>query len=45
MGVLVLCDTLKEGAKTNWIGCEEIEAISGKVGGRPMIKGTRVEPM
>lgn len=28
----------------NWTECDEIEAIPGKVGGRPVIKGTRVEP-
>jgi uncharacterized protein (DUF433 family) len=28
----------------NWLECEEIEAVPGKMGGAPVIKGTRVEP-
>jgi uncharacterized protein (DUF433 family) len=28
----------------DWTGCEEIEQVAGKVGGRPVVKGTRVEP-
>ena len=28
----------------NWIECDEIEAVPGKMGGRPVIKGTRIEP-
>jgi uncharacterized protein (DUF433 family) len=28
----------------NWIECEEVEAVPGKMGGRPVIKGTRIEP-
>jgi uncharacterized protein (DUF433 family) len=28
----------------NWLECEEIEAVPGKMGGRPVIKGTRIEP-
>ena len=28
----------------DWIGCEVIEQVPGKVGGRPVIKGTRIEP-
>jgi uncharacterized protein (DUF433 family) len=28
----------------DWRDCDEIEAVPGKVGGRPAIKGTRVEP-
>jgi uncharacterized protein (DUF433 family) len=27
-----------------WEGCEEIEQVPGKMGGRPVIKGTRIEP-
>jgi len=27
----------------DWMQCEEIEAVAGKVGGRPVIKGTRIE--
>ena len=28
----------------NWLECNEIEAVPGKMGGRPVIKGTRIEP-
>jgi uncharacterized protein (DUF433 family) len=28
----------------DWNGCDVIEQIPGKVGGRPVVKGTRVEP-
>ncbi len=28
----------------DWRDCPEIEVVAGKVGGRPVIKGTRVEP-
>jgi uncharacterized protein (DUF433 family) len=28
----------------NWLECDDIEAIPGKMGGRPVIKGTRIEP-
>ncbi|RXH55203.1 DUF433 domain-containing protein [Granulicella sibirica] len=28
----------------NWLDCDQIEAVPGKVGGRPVIKGTRIEP-
>ena len=28
----------------NWMECEEIEAVPGKMGGRPVVKGTRIEP-
>jgi uncharacterized protein (DUF433 family) len=27
-----------------WIDCDLIEAVPGKMGGRPVIKGTRIEP-
>jgi uncharacterized protein (DUF433 family) len=27
-----------------WTDCEEIEVVQGKMGGRPGIKGTRIEP-
>jgi uncharacterized protein (DUF433 family) len=27
-----------------WTDCAEIESIPGKMGGRPVIKGTRIEP-
>jgi uncharacterized protein (DUF433 family) len=28
----------------NWLECDEVEAVPGKMGGRPVIKGTRIEP-
>ena len=28
----------------DWTGCDPIEQIPGKMGGRPVIKGTRIEP-
>jgi uncharacterized protein (DUF433 family) len=28
----------------DWTGCDVIEQVPGKVGGRPVIKGTRIEP-
>jgi uncharacterized protein (DUF433 family) len=28
----------------DWDGCEFVERVAGKVGGRPVIKGTRIEP-
>ncbi len=28
----------------DWAGCELVECVPGKVGGRPVIKGTRIEP-
>ena len=28
----------------DWTDCELIEQIPGKMGGRPVIKGTRIEP-
>lgn len=28
----------------NWTECELIEQLPGKVGGRPVIKGTRIVP-
>lgn len=28
----------------DWMQCSEIEAVAGKVGGRPVIRGTRIEP-
>ncbi len=27
-----------------WEGCEFVEKVGGKVGGRPVIKGTRIGP-
>lgn len=28
----------------DWTGCNELECVPGKVGGRPVVKGTRIEP-
>jgi uncharacterized protein (DUF433 family) len=28
----------------DWMDCDLIEQVPGKVGGRPVIKGTRIEP-
>jgi uncharacterized protein (DUF433 family) len=28
----------------DWTHCPEIERIAGRVGGRPVIRGTRIEP-
>ena len=28
----------------DWEGCEYVERVAGKVSGRPVIKGTRIEP-
>jgi uncharacterized protein (DUF433 family) len=32
------------GCTMNWLECSEIEAVTGKMGGKPVIKGTRVQP-
>jgi len=28
----------------DWPGCDVVEQVPGKMGGRPVIKGTRIEP-
>ena len=28
----------------DWLECTEIETVPGKMGGRPVVKGTRIEP-
>lgn len=28
----------------DWTGCDLVEQVAGKMGGRPVIKGTRIEP-
>jgi uncharacterized protein (DUF433 family) len=28
----------------DWTNCPEIERVPGKMGGRPVIQGTRIEP-
>ena len=35
---------MRDNIAMNWLECEEIEAVPGKMGGRPVIKGTRIEP-
>ena len=30
--------------RMDWLECKDIEAIPGKMGGRPVVKGTRIEP-
>jgi uncharacterized protein (DUF433 family) len=30
--------------KATWEACELVERVSGKVAGRPVVRGTRVEP-
>jgi uncharacterized protein (DUF433 family) len=31
-------------SQIDWEGCDLIERVSGKMGGRPLISGTRIEP-
>jgi uncharacterized protein (DUF433 family) len=33
-----------KGVQMDWLECKDIEAIPGKMGGRPVVKGTRIEP-
>ena len=28
----------------DWSGCDSVEQVPGKMGGRPVVKGTRIEP-
>lgn len=28
----------------DWSACELVERVAGKMGGRPVVKGTRIEP-
>jgi uncharacterized protein (DUF433 family) len=37
-------DEPARGDKVEWTNCELIEQVPGKMGGRPVIKGTRIEP-
>jgi uncharacterized protein (DUF433 family) len=32
------------GGTMDWNGCDIVETVPGKMGGRPIIKGTRIEP-
>jgi uncharacterized protein (DUF433 family) len=45
-GKMVLRAYSSEGRMTamNWADCDLIETVPGKMGGRPVIKGTRIEP-
>jgi uncharacterized protein (DUF433 family) len=35
---------MRDNTDMDWLECGEIEAIPGKMGGRPVVKGTRIEP-
>ena len=35
---------MRDNRDMDWLECEEIEAVPGKMGGRPVVKGTRIEP-
>ena len=35
---------MRKDQEIEWLGCEWIEALEGRCGGRPTIKGTRIEP-
>jgi uncharacterized protein (DUF433 family) len=35
---------LDTGAEIDWMACELIESVPGKVSGRPVVRGTRVMP-
>jgi uncharacterized protein (DUF433 family) len=36
--------TMSNTAQIEWLNCDQIEAVPGRCGGRPTIKGTRIEP-
>ena len=36
--------TLHTGSEIDWMACELIEQIPGKVSGRPIVRGTRIMP-
>jgi uncharacterized protein (DUF433 family) len=36
--------TLHAGSEIDWMACELIERIPGKVSGRPIVRGTRILP-
>jgi uncharacterized protein (DUF433 family) len=36
--------TLQTDSDIDWMGCELIERIPGKVSGRPIVRGTRILP-
>ena len=35
---------MNEEQEIDWTECELVERVPGKMGGRPVIKGTRIEP-
>jgi uncharacterized protein (DUF433 family) len=35
---------MTKGIQIDWTGCDVVERVPGKMGGRPVIKGTRIEP-
>jgi uncharacterized protein (DUF433 family) len=35
---------MRDNVDMDWLECDEIEAVPGKMGGRPVVKGTRIEP-
>ena len=37
-------EIIKEKELVWWLECPEVEAVPGRCGGRPTIKGTRIEP-
>jgi uncharacterized protein (DUF433 family) len=36
--------TMETAAEIDWMACELIEAVPGKVSGRPVVRGTRIMP-
>jgi uncharacterized protein (DUF433 family) len=37
-------EMIKDQELSWWLECAEVEAVPGRCGGRPTIKGTRIEP-
>lgn len=35
---------MNDEVQIDWLACPEVEAVPGRCGGRPTIKGTRIEP-
>jgi uncharacterized protein (DUF433 family) len=36
--------TMETAVEIDWMACELIEAVPGKVSGRPVVRGTRIMP-
>jgi uncharacterized protein (DUF433 family) len=36
--------TIEAGTEIDWMACELIESVPGKVSGRPVVRGTRIMP-